>query len=115
MTGATRPQTLETRRGPLQLPVFLPDATRAVVRSLDSADLRTVGIEALVVNSFHLLRAPGARLIKTAGGVHAFMGWDGPVVSDSGGFQVFSLIRQNPSAGTIRANEVIFKDPSTGE
>ena len=113
--GTARPSVLETRRGPLALPVFLPDATRAVVRSLDATDLRTVGIEALVVNSFHLMRTPGARLIKAAGGVHAFMGWDGPVLSDSGGFQVYSLIRQNPDAGTIRNNEVIFKEPTTGE
>lgn len=111
----SRPRALETRRGTLELPIFLPDATRAVVRTLDSSDLTSVGIEALVVNSFHLLRTPGARLVKAAGGVHRFMGWDGPVLSDSGGFQVFSLIRQNPSAGTIRANEVIFKEPSTGE
>ena len=114
-TERTRPTALDTRRGTLRLPIFLPDATRAVVRALDSADLSSVGIEALVVNSFHLLRAPGARLVKLAGGVHRFMGWDGPVLSDSGGFQVFSLIRQNPAAGTIRANEVIFKEPSTGE
>ena len=116
MTSETaRPRVLETRRGSVRLPIFLPDATRAVVRTLDSTDLRTVGIEAIVVNSFHLLRAPGARLIKAAGGVHRFMGWDGPVLSDSGGFQVFSLIRQNPAAGTIRANEVIFREPTTGE
>jgi queuine tRNA-ribosyltransferase len=109
------PEALVTRRGTLRLPVFLPDATRAVVRSLDSRDLRNVGIEALVVNSFHLMRAPGARLVKAAGGVHQFMDWTGPVITDSGGFQVYSLIRQNPSAGTIRANEVIFKEPGTGE
>jgi queuine tRNA-ribosyltransferase len=106
---------METRRGTLRLPIFLPDATRAVVRSLDGADLRTAGIEAIVVNSFHLMRSPGTRLIKVAGGVHEFMGWDGAVLSDSGGFQVYSLIRQNPTAGVIRANEVIFKDPESGE
>lgn len=109
------PDTLETRRGTLPLPVFMPDATRAVVRSLDAADLPAAGVEALVVNSFHLMRSPGARLIKAAGGVHRFMGWDGPVLSDSGGFQVFSLIRQNPGSGAIRPNEVIFKEPGTGE
>jgi queuine tRNA-ribosyltransferase len=109
------PRALPTRRGTLALPVFLPDATRAVVRALDAADLRTAGVEALVVNSFHLLRTPGARLIKSAGGVHRFMGWDGPVLSDSGGFQVYSLVRQHPGAGAIRPNEVIFKEPGSGE
>ncbi|HEY7294676.1 MAG TPA: tRNA guanosine(34) transglycosylase Tgt, partial [Dehalococcoidia bacterium] len=59
--------------------------------------------------------APGARLVKEAGGVHRFMDWDRPVLSDSGGFQVYSLIRQNPGAGVIRPNEVIFREPSTGE
>lgn len=109
------PMQLATRHGNLRLPAFLPDATRAVVRSLDSRDLRTAGVEAIVVNSFHLMRSPGARLVKAAGGVQQFMGWDGPVLSDSGGFQVFSLIRQNPGSGAIRANEVIFKEPGTGE
>lgn len=113
--NGARPAELHTRRATLPLPVFLPDATRAVVRSVDSRDLRQAGIEAIVVNSFHLLRAPGARLIKAAGGVHRFMAWDGPVLSDSGGFQVYSLIRQNPSAGVIRPNEVIFKEPETGD
>jgi queuine tRNA-ribosyltransferase len=115
MKGDSRPQRLETRRGELALPAFLPDATRAGVRAVDAADLRAAGIEALVVNSFHLMRAPGARLIKQAGGVHRFMAWDGPVLSDSGGFQVYSLIRQNPSAGVIRPNEVLFREPGTGE
>jgi len=115
MADLAAPTRLETRRGALRLPVFLPDATRAVVRAVDSLDLRRVGVEALVVNTFHLMRAPGARLVKSAGGVHDFMGWDGPVISDSGGFQVYSLIRQNPAAGTIRANEVIFREPQTGE
>jgi queuine tRNA-ribosyltransferase len=115
MNSEPAPAELVTRHGTLRLPVFLPDATRAVVRSLDSADLRTAGVEGIVVNSFHLMRTPGARLVKTAGGVHRFMGWDGPVLSDSGGFQVYSLIRQNPGAGAIRNNEVVFKEPSTGE
>lgn len=109
------PAILRTAHGPLALPAFLPDATRAGVRAVDSRDLRAVGVQAAVVNSFHLMRNPGARLIKQAGGVHAFMDWDRPLVSDSGGFQIYSLIRQNPDAGTIREREVIFREPSTGE
>lgn len=106
---------LATRRGDLAVPAFLPDATRAVVRGITSADLIEVGAPALVVNAFHLLRRPGVRVIQAHGGIHAFMGWDRPVLSDSGGFQVYSLIRQNPDYGVIRANEVIFREPETGE
>ena len=103
-------EPLETRRGTLAVPTFLPDATRAGVRGASSEDLRAVGIEGVVVNAFHLLRRPGARVIQAAGGIHRFMDWDGPVLSDSGGFQVWSLIRQDPSRGVIRDNEVIFRE-----
>jgi queuine tRNA-ribosyltransferase len=106
---------LATRHGILSLPAFFPDATRAGVRAVDAADLRAVGVRGVVVNTFHLLRSPGTRLIKEGGGVHRFMDWDGPVISDSGGFQVYSLIRQNPGSGVIRPNEVIFRETSTGE
>jgi queuine tRNA-ribosyltransferase len=106
---------LQTRRGTLPVPTFLPDATRAGVRGTSSDDLRQVGIEAVVVNAFHLLRRPGARVVQAAGGIHRFMDWDGPIFSDSGGFQVWSLIRQDPNRGVIRDNEVIFREPETGE
>ena len=106
---------LATRRGTLAVPTFLPDATRAGVRGASSADLRAIGIEGVVVNAFHLLRRPGARVVQAAGGIHRFMDWDGPILSDSGGFQVWSLIRQDPNRGVIRDNEVIFREPSTGE
>ena len=102
-------EPLETRRGTLAVPTFLPDATRAGVRGASSDDLRAVGIEGVVVNAFHLLRRPGARVLQAAGGIQRFMDWDGPVLSDSGGFQVWSLIRQDPSRGVIRDNEVIFR------
>jgi queuine tRNA-ribosyltransferase len=108
-------EPLASRRGTLAVPAFLPDATRAGVRGLSSADLRGIGVEAVVVNAFHLLRRPGARVVQGAGGIHRFMDWDGPVLSDSGGFQVWSLIRQDPARGLIRDNEVIFREPSTGE
>jgi queuine tRNA-ribosyltransferase len=106
---------LATPRGTLVVPTFLPDATRAGVRGVSSEDLRRVGIEGVVVNAFHLLRRPGARVVQAAGGIHRFMDWDGPILSDSGGFQIWSLIRQDPNRGVIRDNEVIFREPSTGE
>src|SRR5690606_19731051 len=66
-------EPLVTRRGTLAVPTFLPDATRAGVRGLTSEDLRGIGIEGVVVNAFHLLRRPGARVVKAAGGIHRFM------------------------------------------
>jgi queuine tRNA-ribosyltransferase len=108
-------EPLATARGSLPVPTFLPDATRAGVRGVGSEDLRGIGIDGLVVNAFHLLRRPGARVLQAAGGVHRFMDWTGPILSDSGGFQVWSLIRQDPARGVIRDNEVIFREPSTGE
>lgn len=108
-------EPLVTRRGTLAVPTFMPDATRAGVRGVTSVDLRGIGIEGLVVNAFHLLRRPGARVVQAAGGLHRFMDWDGPILTDSGGFQVWSLIRQDPNRGVIRDNEVIFREPETGE
>jgi len=109
------PEPLTTRRATLAVPTFLPDATRAGVRGVSSEDLATVGVEGLMVNAFHLLRRPGARAVQAGGGIHRFMGWSGPVLSDSGGFQVWSLIRQDPARGVIRDHEVIFREPSTGQ
>jgi queuine tRNA-ribosyltransferase len=108
-------EPLATRHGPLPVPSFLPDATRAGVRGVTSDDLRNMGVDGVVVNAFHLLRRPGARVVQGAGGIHRFMDWSGPVISDSGGFQVWSLIRQDPARGVIRDREVIFREPSTGE
>jgi queuine tRNA-ribosyltransferase len=108
-------EPLTTGRGTLAVPSFLPDATRAGVRGVTSEDLLRVGIEAVVVNAFHLQRRPGMRVVQAAGGIHRFMDWSGPILSDSGGFQVWSLIRQDPNRGVIRDNEVIFREPTTGE
>ena len=92
---------MRTPHGDLNLPVFLPDATRAVVRALDSVDVRQCGIEAVMVNTLHLSSHPGLSTVQNAGGIHSFMGWDAPVMSDSGGYQVFSLLAQTPKAGSV--------------
>jgi queuine tRNA-ribosyltransferase len=107
--SATRPRTLATRTGELLLPAFLPDATRGVVRSVDSADLEACRVPALMMNAFHLQRRPGIRLVQSVGGAHRFAGWRLPVFADSGGFQVFSLIRQNPAFGTITKDGAVFR------
>ncbi len=102
---------LLTAHGPLRAPCYIPDATRGFVRSVDASDLEAVGIPALMINAYHLMTRPGIRVVQRLGGLHAFAGWSGPIVTDSGGFQVFSLIRQNPKHGQIRDNEVVFRPP----
>jgi len=101
---------IETAHGPLHLPAYFPDATRAVVRSVDSRDLEACGVQGVVVNAFHLSTHPGAGLLKRAGGVHAFMGWHHPAASDSGGFQLMSMIRENPRYGTVSTRGIHFVD-----
>jgi queuine tRNA-ribosyltransferase len=98
---------LQMTHGPLELPAFLPDATRGSVRCLDAADLVACGIPGLVVNSLHLSSHPGTSLIERLGGIHRFMGWDRPIVSDSGGFQVLSLAREAAELVTV-ANKGIY-------
>ncbi len=83
---------LETGHGTLKFPVYLPDGTRGVVRAVDSVDVANAGIEAMVVNTLHLSSKPGMTTLASMGGIHNFMGWDKPIISDSGGFQVFSMI-----------------------
>jgi queuine tRNA-ribosyltransferase len=104
------PVTIATPHGSLSLPTFLPDGTRASVRAVDAGDLRRVGIEAVMVNAMHLAQRPGMRTVKRAGGLHRFMGWDGVIVSDSGGFQVLSLLRTRGNLGAIRPGGVIFQE-----
>jgi queuine tRNA-ribosyltransferase len=67
------------------------------------------------MNTFHLYQRPGAKRVKSLGGLHAFCGWPGPILTDSGGFQLFSLIRENPSYGEIRDGEIIFRPDSGGK
>ena len=110
----TLPAVLATGHGPLSLPVFFPDATRGVVRTVDSSDLEACGVQGLVVNAFHLSRSPGAGLIKNAGGVHALMSWRRPIASDSGGFQIMSMVRENPKYGTVSDRGIHFTDVDGG-
>ena len=100
---------MQTRHGALALPVFLPDATRAVVRAVDSADLESVGVTGLVMSAFHLMQHPGSSTVKALGGLHAMTGWRRPIVTDSGGFQAWSLIRENPKNGTLTDKGIVFR------
>ena len=88
---APRTGVLTTSHGAVRTPAFMPVGTLATVKSLDTDDVRSTGSDILLVNAYHLYLRPGHQLIQRLGGVHRFMGWEGPILSDSGGFQVFSL------------------------
>jgi len=109
MNAGTNHNILKLPHGDVLLPAFFPDATYGTVRCVDTRDLAGCGTSGLVMNCYHLLTKPGLGVLRHFGGVRGFCGWDGPVLTDSGGFQVFSLIRENPKFGEIRKNEVIFR------
>ncbi|MCX6047526.1 MAG: tRNA guanosine(34) transglycosylase Tgt [Chloroflexi bacterium] len=89
--GAARLSTFQTPHGPIQMPAFAPVGTLANVKTLEPRDLQAAGCELILANTYHLYLRPGHRLIEKFGGLHQFMGWHGPILTDSGGFQVFSL------------------------
>lgn len=101
--------TLYLPHGTFTLPAFLPDATRGVVRAVDSADLEAVGVQGLVMSAFHLMQHPGSTTVKALGGLHRMTGWPRPIVTDSGGFQAYSLIRQNPKFGSLTDRGIVFR------
>ena len=82
---------LETAHGPVQTPVFMPVGTKASVKAMLPAELRDLGAQIVLANTYHLHFRPGEERIAALGGLHRFSGWDGPILTDSGGFQVFSL------------------------
>ncbi|GLV57463.1 tRNA-guanine transglycosylase [Dictyobacter sp. S3.2.2.5] len=108
---AAQPQygSLQLPHGAIDLPVFMPDATLGVVRSTDATDLRNCQLQALVMNTFHLMQRPGTSTIQSLGGLHTMSGWQGPIVTDSGGFQAYSLIQQNAKFGSLNADGITFK------
>jgi queuine tRNA-ribosyltransferase len=112
-TGLRRGE-LQTPHGLLKTPFFMPDATRGFVKLTGNEELRRSGTAALVVNTFHLYLQPGLKVIAQAGGLHKFMAWPGPLLSDSGGYQVFSLIHRQRSAGRISDEKVSFRSPLDG-
>lgn len=99
---------LDTRRGRLTTPVFVPDATRGAIRSVPTPLLPRHGVEALLVSTAHLATSPGPTVVRSAGGIHDFIGWTAPVISDSGGFQAFSLTQQ-PGLGRVSAGGLSYR------
>lgn len=91
--GAARAGTLHTAHGEVQTPVFMPVGTQASVKGVAPVELQACGVQMLLANAYHIYLRPGAEVIEQAGGLHRFMSWDGSILTDSGGFQVFSLSR----------------------
>ncbi len=86
-----RAGTLQTPHGTITTPIFMPVGTQATVKSVSPEELRTSGAQIILANTYHLMLRPGSELIASFGGLHSFMHWGGPILTDSGGFQVWSL------------------------
>jgi queuine tRNA-ribosyltransferase len=93
--GAARTGRIHTSSGVVETPAFIPLATRGSVRSLTASEVAGLGFQMVLGNTFHLMLSPGAERIAALGGLHRFMGWDRAIITDSGGFQVFSLAHGN--------------------
>ena len=102
---------LTTKRGTIDTPVFMPVGTQATVNSLDLRELNEIGTEILLGNTYHLFLRPGMDIIRKAGGLHRFMNWDKPILTDSGGFQVYSLAKIRK----VRDDGVEFRSHLSGE
>ncbi len=108
--GDARRGRLTTPHGAVETPAFMPVGTLGTVKSLTPADLREIGAEIVLANTYHLFLRPGAPLIRELGGLHRFMAWDGPILTDSGGYQVWSLA----ALRTIREEGVRFRSHLDG-
>ena len=110
-SGAARTGTLTFRRGEIRTPVFMPVGTYGTVKSVTPDEIRESGAGIILGNTFHLMLRPGTDIIRQHGGLHEFMNWHGPILTDSGGFQVFSLaeMRKLSEAG------VKFRSPVNGD
>jgi len=106
--GGARAGRLMTRRGVIETPVFMPVGTQATVKAMTPHELREVKAQIILGNTYHLHVRPGEKLIRDLGGLHRFMAWDGPILTDSGGFQVFSLakLRKITEAGVHFQNHL---------
>lgn len=108
--GYVRSGKLKTRAGTIKTPVFMPVGTRGAVRGLTPKRVAGAGSQIILGNTYHLFLQPGPDIISSLGGLHNFMNWQGPILTDSGGFQVFSLSH----ARQITEDGVTFTDPATG-
>jgi queuine tRNA-ribosyltransferase len=109
--GAARCGTLALNHGVVDTPAFMPVGTYGTVKAMSPAELRQTGAQIVLGNTFHLWLRPGVEVIGAHGGLHRFMGWDGPILTDSGGFQVFSL----GALRKITEEGVKFQSPVNGD
>ncbi|MDH3265647.1 MAG: tRNA guanosine(34) transglycosylase Tgt [Gammaproteobacteria bacterium] len=109
--GAARCGTLTFRRGGVQTPAFMPVGTYGTVKSVTPEEVRASGAEIILGNTFHLMLRPGTNIIRKHGGLHEFMNWHGPILTDSGGFRVFSLAAMRK----LSEEGVRFQSPVNGD
>jgi len=109
--SSARTGTLKLAHGTVKTPFFMPIATKASVKAIDSFDLENLGAEIILSNTYHLMLRPGTEIIKKAGGLHKFMNWRRPILTDSGGFQIFSLAGQRK----IKEDGVVFRSHIDGQ
>ncbi len=111
---------VKTKSGEIQTPFFMPIATKGAVKNLTPEDLKKVGAKIILGNTYHLWLRPGSKLIEKSGGLHSFMNWEGPILTDSGGFQIFSLGARarkkfGKSGVALTEEGVQFTDPVDGK
>jgi queuine tRNA-ribosyltransferase len=102
-----RRSTFHTPRGPVEMPAFMPVGTQATVKGMEIEQVRATGAEMILANTYHLALRPSEQVVAALGGLHRFMGWDGPILTDSGGFQVFSLaamVKVSEEGATFRSH-----------
>src|SRR5450756_567840 len=109
--GRARRGTLTLAHGQVETPAFMPVGTYGTVKAMSPAELHEIGAEIVLGNTFHLWLRPGLEVVAAHGGLHRFMGWDGPILTDSGGFQVFSL----GALRKISEEGVKFASPVNGD
>ncbi|MDP3995282.1 MAG: tRNA guanosine(34) transglycosylase Tgt, partial [bacterium] len=109
--SSARLGTLKTPHGAIKTPFFMPIATKGAVKSLTGDDVRRLKAQIVLSNTYHMLLRPGLAVLKKAGGLHKFMDWRGPMLTDSGGFQVFSLAKIRK----ILPHGVRFRSHESGE
>lgn len=109
--GMARTGLLRTPHGPVRTPAFMPVGTYGTVKGMTPRELRGLGADIVLSNAYHLWVRPGHRQVEALGGLHRFMGWDGPILTDSGGFQIFSLKK----FATVQEEGVRFRAPLDGQ
>ena len=109
-TCGARTGVVETPHGPFETPAFMPVGTKAAIKGLLPQQVRSTGAQCVLANTYHLMLRPGAELVARRGGLHPFMGWDGPILTDSGGYQAYSMADIN----AVTDDGVTFKSIVTG-